>query len=132
MPYNIRKDASEGESSMKGLIIFTRKEKLDAVKQVLHDRTPGGMAVSDVLGCGRQKADPNITGIPLVPGIEVEIGLMHKVRIDAVVRDEDAEPLIDAICDVAATGKFGDGKIFVYDVVDAVRIRTRERGEAAL
>ena len=57
---------------------------------------------------------------------------MHKVRIDAVVRDEDAEPLIDAICDVAATGKFGDGKIFVYDVVDAVRIRTRERGEAAL
>ena len=117
---------------MKALIIFTRKEKLDAVKRVLHERTPGGMSVTRVLGCGRQKADPALSGIPLVPGIEVEVGLMNKIRIDAVVRDEDAEPLIDAICDAAATGKYGDGKIFVYDVVDAVRIRTRERGEAAL
>lgn len=117
---------------MKNLVIIIRKEKLDAVKQVLHTRTPGGMTVSRVLGCGRQKADPAVSGIPLVPGIEVEVGLMSKIRIDAVVRDEDVDTLIDAVCGAAATGKYGDGKIFVLDVLDAVRIRTRERGEDAL
>lgn len=117
---------------MKGLIIMIRKEKLDAVKAVLQKRNAGGMTVTKTAGCGRQKRTSGAESIQFLPGMEVQVNLLDNLRIDTVVRDEDVEPLIDAVCEAAYTGKYGDGKIFVYDVLDAVRIRTRERGDAAL
>ena len=116
---------------MKGLIIFIRKEKLDAVKAVLQTRNASGMTVSKAAGCGRRKRAAE-TDIHLMPGMEMQQNLLAKFRIDVVVKDADVEPLIDEICAAAYTGKYGDGKIFVYDVIDAVRIRTKERGDAAL
>lgn len=117
---------------MKGLMIMIRKEKLDAVKAVLQKRNASGMTVSKVLGCGRQKTTPDIEGLQFVPGMEMQRGLLSKLRIDIIVKDEDVEPLIDDICEAAYTGKCGDGKIFIYDVIDAVRIRTKERGPSAV
>ncbi|MBP3311246.1 MAG: P-II family nitrogen regulator [Butyricicoccus sp.] len=117
---------------MKGLMILIRKEKLDAVKAVLQKRNASGMTVTKVLGCGRQKLNSDAEGVQFMPGMEMQRGLLSKLRIDVIVKDEDVEPLIDAICEAAYTGKYGDGKIFIYDVIDAVRIRTKERGPSAV
>lgn len=117
---------------MKGLMILIRKEKLDAVKAVLQKRNANGMTVSKVLGCGRQQINPDMEGLQFTPGMEMSGDLLSKLRIDVIVNDEDMEPLIDAICEAAYTGKCGDGKIFIYDVIDAVRIRTKERGPSAV
>ena len=97
----------------------------------MQTRNASGMTVSKATGCGRRKRAAE-TDIHLMPGMEMQQNLLAKFRIDVVVRDADAEPLIDEICAAAYTGKYGDGKIFVYDVIDAVRIRTKERGDAAL
>lgn len=68
----------------------------------------------------------------IFPGARLEATLISKVRIDAFVQDGDVEPVIDAVCEAAQTGKYGDGKIFVYDVIHAARVRTREHGACAI
>lgn len=81
---------------------------------------PMGFLVKDIL-------EQNI-----FPGARLEGTLISKVRIDAIVQDGDVEPVIDAVCEATQTGKYGDGKIFVYNVIDAARVRTREHGACAI
>lgn len=116
---------------MKGLMIIVRAEKLDAVKKALQVYGNGGMTVTKVNGCGKQQGKFDPISLPLMPGADMG-GLLSKMRIDVVVPDDDVEKVIDEVCAYACTGRHGDGKIFVYDVLDAVRIRTHERGEKAL
>lgn len=68
----------------------------------------------------------------IFPGTRLEATLISNVRIDAIVQDGDVEPVIDAACEAAQTGKYVDGKIFVYNVIDAARVRTREHGACAI
>lgn len=117
---------------MKGLIIVIRNEKLDAVKNILQNYNSGGMTVSNVVGCGRQKGYADLEGVVFHPDKKVSTYLLSKIQINVIVKDSDVNDLINQICDVAQTGKCGDGKIFVYDVLDAVRIRTNEHGEDAI
>lgn len=116
---------------MKGLVIYIRREKLDAVCGVLRERGAAGLSVSNVEGCGRRRQQFDIEDIAACPAREPE-HLVSKVRVYTVVPDALVDTLIDEICTTAATGRFGDGKIFIVPVEDAVRIRTRERGEDAL
>ncbi len=117
---------------MKRLIIVTRKEKLDAIKKLIQEKYACGMTVTQVEGVGNQADFKDSEGVRLGKNNQLDIILMPKVRIEAVVKDDQAESLIEDVCAVARTGRFGDGKIFVEDVIDAIRIRTGERGEDAL
>ena len=117
---------------MKRLIIVTRKEKLDAIKKLIQEKYACGMTVTQVEGVGNQADFKDSEGVRLGKDNQLNIILMPKVRIEAVVKDDQAESLIEDVCAAARTGRFGDGKIFVEDVIDAIRIRTGERGEDAL
>jgi Nitrogen regulatory protein P-II. len=85
------------------------------------------MTVSQVFGCGLQKGKKEI-----YRGEEIEISLLPKVKIEIVTDDASVENIVDAVTKVARTGNVGDGKIFIYDIQDAIRIRTGERGEKAI
>jgi nitrogen regulatory protein P-II 1 len=113
---------------MKEISLFIRPEMLEKVKVILVDQFhSGGMTVSNVLGCGSQKGF-NEEFI----GVRTHINLLPKLKIEVAVRDEDVEAIINRLCDEIATGHVGDGKIFIKPITDAVRIRTRERGDSAL
>lgn len=117
---------------MKRLIIVTRKEKLDDIKKIIQEKYACGMTVTQVEGVGNQADFKDSEGVRLGKNNQLDVILMPKVRIEAVVMDEQTEPLIEDICRAARTGRYGDGKIFVENVIDAIRIRTGERGEDAL
>jgi nitrogen regulatory protein P-II 2 len=101
--------------------------KLDAVRDALTALGIQGMTVGEVRGFGRQRGQTEI-----YRGAEYTVSFVPKVAIDVVVTDDRAEAAIEAIRTAAATGEIGDGKIFVVDVVQAVRIRTGETGDDAL
>jgi nitrogen regulatory protein PII len=104
-----------------------RPAKLEAVKVVLDDLGLHGVTVSNVQGSGKQR------GVTThYRGQEYVINLLDKVKIETVVPDDMVERTVNGIADAAATGEIGDGKIFVYKVDDAMRIRTRESGDGAL
>ncbi|MBW2290338.1 MAG: P-II family nitrogen regulator, partial [Deltaproteobacteria bacterium] len=86
-----------------------------------------GMTVSEVRGFGRQKGHTE-----LYRGAEYVVEFHPKVKVELLVTDDQAEKVTRALCDAAGTGKIGDGKIFIYPADDVIRIRTGERGEAAL
>ena len=112
---------------MKKIEAVIKPFKLDEVKSALLEVGVQGMTVSEVRGFGRQKGHTE-----LYRGAEYVVDLLPKVKLEAVVPDELAEKVVIAIKDTAKTGRIGDGKVFVSEVVDAVRIRTGERGEASL
>lgn len=112
---------------MKKVEAFIRPEKLEDIKEVLRVQHLNGLSISQVMGCGNQKGWHEF-----VRGSEVDVNFLPKIKVELVVSDEQVEPVIRAICETAKTGEVGDGKIFVYDIADAVRIRTDERGEAAI
>ncbi|HME73713.1 MAG TPA: P-II family nitrogen regulator [Myxococcota bacterium] len=101
--------------------------KLDDVKQALTELGVSGLTITEVRGFGRQKGHTE-----LYRGAEYVVDLVPKVKIEAVVPDELTESVVNTIKDTAKTGRIGDGKIFVTKILDAVRIRTGERGQAAL
>jgi nitrogen regulatory protein PII len=101
--------------------------KLDEVREALTSMGVEGLTVSEVKGFGRQKGHTEI-----YRGAEYEISFVPKVRIDVVVSDSLADPVVDAITKSARTGSIGDGKIFVSDVARAVRIRTGDTDNDAL
>jgi nitrogen regulatory protein PII len=101
--------------------------KLDDVKDALHDVGVSGITVSEVKGFGRQKGHTE-----LYRGAEYVIDFLPKVKIEVVVEDSLAENVIEAIENAARTGRIGDGKIFVIDVEQAIRIRTGDRGADAI
>ncbi len=112
---------------MKKIEAIIRPEKLDEVKKALEDKGFVGMTISDVRGRGRQK------GITLQwRAGEYRVDFLSKAKIQLVVDDAEKEKVINAILDVARTGKVGDGKIFVYPVDEVIRVRTGERGKEAI
>lgn len=112
---------------MKKLEIIFRPEKLEELKSVVNELGVKGMSVTTVLGCGNQMGLKEI-----YRGSVVNVNLLHKIKVEVVVNDGVVEQLVKKVRDKLATGKIGDGKIFVYNVEDAIRIRTGETGEAAL
>ena len=116
---------------MKELSILIRPEKLEDVKEVLDKIHCGGMTLSTVMGCGTQKGISEGI-VNEIKGYKTTINLLPKVKVEVVVNDKDVEAVISNICEVCATDHVGDGKIFIRNVEDAVRIRTGERGVKAL
>ncbi|KJU82486.1 Nitrogen regulatory protein PII [Candidatus Magnetobacterium bavaricum] len=112
---------------MKKIEAIIKPFKLDEVKDALHNVGVQGMTVVDVKGFGRQKGHTE-----LYRGTEYVIDFIPKVKIELVVDDSISEKVVETIQQTARTGKIGDGKIFVYDAQEAVRIRTGERGQQAL
>ncbi len=112
---------------MKKIEAIIKPFKLDDVKEALNAIGVQGMTVSEVKGFGRQKGHKEI-----YRGAEYAIDFLPKIRIDIVVDDSIVENVIDAVQKTANSGNIGDGKIFVYPVEEAVRIRTGERGKEAL
>jgi nitrogen regulatory protein PII len=112
---------------MKMVSCIIRPEKLDAVTQALDKQHVVGMTLTDVRGFGRQKGH-----VEHYRGGEYTIRFIPKVKVDIVVQDEDVSKVMSAIESTARTGKVGDGKIFVIEVPNAMRIRTGEKGTSAL
>ena len=112
---------------MKYIIAIIRPEKLEAVQAALSEREVYLMTVSDVRGCGRQRGFTES-----YRGNEVVIRLLSKVKLEIAVNEDFVKPTIEAIESVAKTGKIGDGKIFVLPLDEVYRIRTGERGRAAI
>jgi nitrogen regulatory protein P-II 1 len=112
---------------MKKLEAIIKPFKLDDVKEALGQIGVLGMTVSEVKGFGRQKGHTE-----LYRGAEYVVDFLPKIKIEAVVPDEMAEKVALTLSDAARTGKIGDGKIVITPVEDAIRIRTGERGDAAL
>lgn len=112
---------------MKKLEAIIKPFKLDEVKEGLSKIGVKGMTVVEVKGFGRQKGHTE-----LYRGAEYVVDFVPKVKIELVVLSSELEKVIDTIEKIAKTGKVGDGKIFVYNVEEVVRIRTGERGEVAL
>ena len=101
--------------------------RLDAVKDALIELGIEGMTISDVRGHGRQKGHTEN-----YRGREYTIDLLPKVKLEMIVPDSRSQEVIKAVIGAARTGKIGDGKIFLYDVAEAIRIRNDDRGEASL
>lgn len=112
---------------MKKVESVIRPHLLDAVKNALQEVGVVGMTVSEVKGFGRQKGHTET-----YRGSEYKVEFLPKVKIEVAVPDELAEQVVDAVLKSAKTGKFGDGKVFITPLQEVVRIRTGERGEAAL
>ena len=112
--------------AMKKIEAIIRPHKLDDVRKALGDRI-SGMSVTEIKGFGRQRGHSEV-----YRGTEYKVDFVPKIRLDIVCRDEDVEYLIQTLIDGAYTGKVGDGKIFIHDVQQAVRVRTGERGEEVI
>lgn len=112
---------------MKRIEAFVRVNRLEAVKDALEAEGIRGLSCEGVRGYGRQMGRTD-----LYRGSTYAVNLLPKMRIECVVRDEDLDAALDAIVAAARTGEVGDGKIFVTEVLDAIRVRTGERGDAAL
>ena len=112
---------------MKLIIAIIKPFKLDEVKEALSKVGVDGMTVTEVKGFGRQKGHTE-----LYRGAEYVIDFLPKVKVEVVVEDSMVENAIEAIESAARTGRIGDGKIFVIDVEQAIRIRTGDRGADAI
>jgi nitrogen regulatory protein PII len=112
---------------MKKIEAIIKPFKLDDVKEALSQVGVEGLTVTEVKGFGRQKGHTE-----LYRGAEYVVDFLPKIKLEIVVRDEIVERVIDAISQAANTGKIGDGKIFVLPLEEAIRIRTGERGPAAV
>jgi nitrogen regulatory protein P-II 2 len=118
----------EGDSQhMKMIVAVIKPFKLDEVREALTRLGAQGLTVSEVKGFGRQKGQTEI-----YRGAEYHVSFLPKLKIELVVPDSLTDQVVEAIAATARTGKIGDGKIFIYDVERAVRIRTGELDEEAL
>ena len=116
-----------GGNRMKKLEIIIRPEKLEDLKEILTVAGVTGMMVSNIMGFGNQMGYTH-----QYRGVTYSVNLVSKLRVETVVKDDIVQNVIDKITDVLSSGNVGDGKIFVYPVEEAVRIRTGETGENAL
>ena len=112
---------------MKKIEAIIRHFKLEDVKNALTEQNVHGMTITEVRGFGRQKGHTEI-----YRGTEYAIDFVPKVKIEVICTDENLQTVIDTILQTAQTGQIGDGKIFVTNLEDSIRIRTGERGEEAL
>jgi nitrogen regulatory protein P-II 1 len=112
---------------MKKIEAIIQPHKLEDVKEALKGIGIDGMTISEVRGHGRQKGHKEV-----YRGMEYQVDLLPKVKIEMVVADDRSSEVIQTVVQSARTGKIGDGKVFVYDVAEAIRIRNDDRGEGAL
>ncbi|KAB1435685.1 P-II family nitrogen regulator [Candidatus Galacturonibacter soehngenii] len=112
---------------MKKLEIIIKSEKLDDLKSILDECNANGLMITNIMGYGNQKGYKQI-----YRGTEYSVNLLPKIKVETVVATELSEKIIERVTKEINTGNYGDGKIFIYDVEDAVRIRTGERGHDAL
>ena len=112
---------------MKLITAIVKPFKLDEVREALGELGVAGLTVTDVKGFGRQKGNTEV-----YRGAEYVVDFLPKIRIEAVVKEDMAERVVEAIVQAARTGRIGDGKIFVQDINQVVRIRTGETGDEAV
>ena len=112
---------------MKLVTAIIKPFKLDDVREALSEVGVAGITVTEVKGFGRQKGHTE-----LYRGAEYVVDFLPKIKVEAAVADDQLDQVIEAISSAAKTGKIGDGKIFVYELSDAIRIRTGESGDEAL
>ncbi len=117
----------KGDADVKKIEAIIKPFKLDDVKEALQEIGLQGMTVVEAKGFGRQKGHTE-----LYRGAEYVVDFLPKLKVEVVVSDEQVEGALEAIQKAAKTGKIGDGKIFVLDVINVVRIRTGETGAAAV
>ena len=117
----------KGQDHVKKIEAIIKPFKLDEVKEALHEVGVSGITVTEAKGFGRQKGHTE-----LYRGAEYVVDFLPKVKLEAAVKDEQLDQVIEAIEKSASTGKIGDGKIFVFDVEQVIRIRTGETGTDAL
>ena len=112
---------------MKLVMAVIKPFKLDEVRQALTEIGLEGMTVTEVKGYGRQSGHTEI-----YRGSEYTVDFLPKIKVETVVSDDLLQPAVEAIIKTAKTGKIGDGKIFVFNVEEAIRIRTEEKGDEAV
>ena len=112
---------------MKLVTAIIRPEKLEAVRNSLESYGVQGLTVSEASGYGRQRGHTEV-----YRGAEYTVDLLPKVRVEVLVGDDLADDIVDVLVATANTGRAGDGKVWLVDVQEAVRVRTGERGEAAI
>lgn len=115
---------------MKKLEIIIKPGKLDDLRELLEVCEYHGITITNIMGCGNQRGI--IGDVKKYRGAQMSMNLLPKLKVECVVVDPEADQIIRQVCKEIQTGNYGDGKIFVYDVADVVRIRTGERGETAL
>lgn len=113
--------------AMKKIEAIIKPFKLDEVKDALHAVGVQGMTVTEVRGFGRQKGHTEI-----YRGAEYAVDFLPKIKIEVVVEKKQVDDVVEAIERAARTGRIGDGKIFVSDIENVIRVRTGERGKAAI
>lgn len=112
---------------MKMIVAYIQPDKLTDVKQALYAAEVFKMSVTNALGCGQQMGYHES-----YRGVDIEVNLLKKVRIEIAVNEDFVKPTVDAIIKGARTGNIGDGKIFILDLPECIRIRTGERGKDAI
>ena len=112
---------------MKLIVAYIQPQKLNDVKKALFDKAVYKLSVTNALGCGQQKGYHES-----YRGVDVEVNLLKKLRLEIAVNAEFVDATVDAIIAGARTGNIGDGKIFVLDLAECIRIRTGEKGNEAI
>lgn len=112
---------------MKLIIAYIQPEKLNDVKQALYKSEIFKLSVTNALGCGQQRGYHET-----YRGVDIEVNLLKKLRLEIAVNEQFVEPTVNAIIEGARTGNIGDGKIFIIALDECIRIRTGERGRAAI
>jgi len=117
--------------AMKELEVIIKPERLEIVKEILDEFHCGGVTIASVMGCGTQRGIVG-EGTNVIKGFKTNINLLPKIKVNVVVEDAKVEDLITRISEKVATGDAGDGKIFIRNIEEVVRIRTGERGNKAI
>lgn len=112
---------------MKKIEMIVRPETMELVKSIVEAHGGGGLTVSQVMGAGAQKGRSE-----KYRGTEMNINLLHKLKVEVVVTDDQVDGIVRAVSEGIRTGEVGDGKIFIIPVEDAIRVRTGENGEQVL
>ena len=126
--HEVEDEGYVSDYKVRSVVIITRENKLNDLKNALNEIGISGITVSSVMGCGVQKGHME----SYYRGVEVEVELIPKVRVEVVISEVPLQSVIEVTKKVLKTGNVGDGKIFVYDVDNVIRIRTEEEGVAAL
>ena len=113
---------------MKKLEIIIRPDNLEDIKTILNNHGCGGMTIFSAMGCGNQKGEKGTE----FKGVRLNINLIPKIQVNAVIEDSILEEVLINIKEKLSTGNVGDGKVFIYDISDVMRIRTGERGVKAI
>ena len=123
----VTKATTRPDAKFHMVTIITRQSKFDELKAAMNDISVTGMTVTNVLGCGQQHGN-----VQKYRGVEMDMTLLPKIKVDIVVSEVPVDLVITAAKEVLYTGNIGDGKIFVYDVQNVVKVRTGEEGYEAL